>query len=362
MPQLRDDFLSGALKPGTYYLYEKEPLEGYLPLSGDVLFTVDEKGVLTLDGSCPSDVSVITSDGNTLQYSVIIPNESFETVGFTVRKEVAGGTTADLTGVTSFNFTAKLYMPDGLHSWDYTDNDFTHGTASFSLSHSEDGGKALRIPKGAIVRVTEDNPGSAYTTAYRLDGGETVSGYTCETGEITEDQTLVFINTRKTVTVTVRKTVVGNGGSFSFTAKLTDGGADCQGYALAGGIATGSDGTAQFTLTPAANGTKTQVLTVPYGAEITVSEANNPSYTTTYKLNNGSTVSGNSCSISGITSNQTLLFTNTQSGVSPTGYGGDDHTGAFQGLCLLGLALMASVVVPLERKRRKAAADGRRQV
>ena len=156
--------------------------------------------------------------------------------------------------------------------------------------------------------------------------------------------------------------MVGNGGTFNFTAKLTDGGVDCQGYALAGGITTGSDGTAQFTLTPAANKTVSQTLTVPYGAALTVSEANNPSYTTTYKLGNGSTVSGNSCSISGITANQTLVFTNTQSSVSPTGYNGGEHAGAFQGLCLLGLALMAAVVVPLERKHRKAADSSRQQV
>ncbi|MBQ1343338.1 MAG: hypothetical protein IIY40_04175, partial [Firmicutes bacterium] len=103
--------------------------------------------------------------------------------------------------------------------------------------------------------------------------------------------------------------------------------------------------------------------TVPYGSTLTISEADYPSYTTTVS-GSGAVISERTATLpaSATVSNREVTFTNTQTSVSPTGYGGDDHMGAFQGLCLLGLALLAAVVIPTERKRRKAAADGRRQM
>lgn len=69
--------------------------------------------------------------------------------------------------------------------------------------------------------MTEDQK-AAYTTSYQLNGDEAISGSVCSV-TMSDDAVVAFTNTRKTVNVTVKKTVVGSGGEFGFTAALTDG-------------------------------------------------------------------------------------------------------------------------------------------
>ena len=321
VPLLTAAIQDGTIPKGTYYLSEVTSPTNYLPMSNDVVFTVTDMGTIVIDTTLsPSTVSLATQENaSKIDYYVVIPNEPFDTRTVNVTKVVSKGTTADEQKLSSFTFTARLYLPDGVTPWDYAG--FPNGVASFTLHHGET--NPLVVPLGAVLTVTED-PNEAYTTKYSLDSGAAVDSSRCVL-TVAGDHDLVYTNTRKTVTVTVKKTVVGNGGNFTFTARLEDAGVDCVGYTMYNNnnvnITTGVGGTAQFILSPAANATVSQTLTIPYGTSLIIEETQNPSYTTTVKIGNGNAVEGRTASLSNIKAGQTVTYTNTeqQALVPPTG-------------------------------------------
>ena len=325
VPQITYDFAAGALLPGTYYLHETYPVSGYQPLSEDVVFTVSSNGSVTLV-SHPDGVELTKADDSSGQMNTIyVPNQLEGTARLTVKKLIENGTSADTAGVNSFAFTVKLYLPDGLTTWQYTDSDFTNGTASFSLAHN--GTRELTVPLGAVVTVTE-NANSNYTTNAALT--VTTTGQTTDTtcsynsNNLTSTvrvadetgTTLTYTNTRRTVQVNLKKTVEGSGGSFAFTAALTDGGSPCVSWTLnqSNSVVTDNAGSARITLTPAGNGSAQIALTVPYGAALTITEDQYSNYTT--KVGGKETRTWTQTGIT--TANQTVTFTNTEGLAAPT--------------------------------------------
>ena len=214
----------------------------------------------------------------------------------------------------------RLYLPDGITQWKVTDEIFNNGVASFALGHGES--KELSIPLGAVVTVNE-TANSTYTTDAIMDvttsGTTTTSTCVFNSSNLTSTVhindligvTLTYTNTRKTVTVTVKKKVVGDGGTFSFTAKLTD---ELQkkvaGYTIytdsSDSIITNQNGEAVFTLSPGNNETVQKVLTIPYGTNITVTEEEAAGYTTTIDGVETRVYTGTL-----LTANKTVTFTNT---------------------------------------------------
>ena len=327
VPEITDDFEDGTLQAGTYYLHETYPLPGYQPLSEDIVFRISDIGFVDLISN--PDGVILTQDN-----VIIVPNQVEGTIELTVKKQVVNGTTADTNGTNKFNYSVKLYLPDGQTPWNYTDGStFNNGSAGFSLGHDET--KVLTIPLGAVAKVTE-TPNNYYTTTADMDvttSGETTTSLfefnssslmSTVTVKDATNLTLTYSNTRKTVTVTVNKKVEGGGGNFDFTANLKDGTTLCKGWTLNNNgtsgdttddVVTGNNGNASFTLSPATNKTVKIVLTVPYGATISVTEATYSNYKTKVGNNETSTWTGNK-----LTSNQNVTFTNTEINVAPTNY------------------------------------------
>ena len=338
VPEISEAFANGTLHSGTYYLHETYPVSGYQPLSEDVVFTVNNLGMVSLESS-PSGVEL--SDN-----VIYVPNQLEGTAKLTVRKVVENGSAADTNGTNRFNFTIKLYLPDGQTPWPYSDGTggyFNNGTASFSLGHDQT--IELTVPLGAVATVTETS-NTTYTTTAAMtvttEGQTTTSTHEfnssnlMSTVTIKDDTgvTLTYTNTRKTVQVTVKKTVVGSGGNFTFTVTQTDGETSEQ---------------STFTLSPADNQTVSTVLTIPYGVSLTITENACPGYTTKV----GSTVTS-TWTKTGITSNQAVTFTNTETHVAPTGYQGNAHNSGYL-ILLLGGLLLADIAFMrrLYRKSRR---------
>lgn len=224
LPELTEAFANGVLGHGTYYLSEIEPLEMYRPLTKDILFTVDETGKVELDDfNNPAGVDIektTTYDSNgieVLQNLIIIPNYVFEVKDVTVKKVVASTSQGDLTGGSAFTYTAKLYYPDGVRPWEYTNDTFTNGVASFTLTH--DNTEVLKVPSGAVLTVVED-PSDWYTTSYTWNNGATNNSSSFKQA-ISSNGTLTYTNTRNTVTVSVSKELTDlfavNNDTFEFT-------------------------------------------------------------------------------------------------------------------------------------------------
>ncbi len=368
VPLITERFESGALVPNTYYLYETYPLDGFAPLEGDVVFTYSNNGEVTL-GDHPSGVTIENSDTDGNQdvraYTIVVPNRNEGRVELTVKKIVENGTTRDINGGSTFNFTVKLYMPNGLTPWDsYTGDhgEYTNGTMSFALAHNAE--KAIEVPLGAVVRVTEDA-----NAGYTVKGAEmnvTASGTTTTTCDYDaasrtaridiKDQkavTLTYTNTRKTVNVKVQKKVEGEGGTFNFTATLKDADVICNGYTLNNteNLITDSNGQASFTLSPAKNGQKEIILTIPYGSTLKVEETEDTNYKT--KVTYGSTTNESreyTLEAANTKADATIKFTNTERlMVAPTLYRSDRRPFVF--MVIFGTVLAIGIYMNGKRKR-----------
>ena len=354
VPLITAAFADGTLPAGTYYLHETAPLLNYRPLSSDVLFTVSETGVVSLDDSSPSNVVLReTTNGDTIEDLVIVPNLQAETVQYLyVNKVVLNPTTADLNGNNEFTFTAKLYQPDGLTPWDHTTATdsiatarFVNGVASFTMhDYNPDGATLaeknvalLEVPVGAVVTVAEDIINGYTTTAELNDFVEgrhsqsTLDEYneTFRTSTVTINDgvavLLTYTNTRQTVNAKITKTIAGKAGdTFTFTVQLKDNDQAVEGYTIftdpnnsSNNITTDESGEATFTLKPTKDkGSASKIFTIPYGSELTVTEEEHEHpYITKVKVLNGANVTGRTGTLTptqtGTTDERTIVFTNT---------------------------------------------------
>ena len=254
--------ITADLAPGTYYLVEKEPLSGFLPLTADVLFTVGATGGVTLGAEQPEGVALTVEEGEYTKYTITVPNRAYSEAKLTVRKVVENATGADLAGLTSFNFSVTLFKPDGLTPWLYDLNGFSGGHATFALTHGQE--KEMYVPVGAVAVVTE-TANDNYTTSCQVGSEDAQSGYTCR-ASVDANTAVTFTNTRRTVDVTVNKKLVDPltaAGDFAFTAVLTDQGRDITGEV---------EGLGSFTLSAVSSAASRKFLRLPYGAELTVTE------------------------------------------------------------------------------------------
>ena len=239
-------FENGTLKPGTYYLHEKgtysqvvggQTVE-YQPLTSDVIFTVSPTGTVTEfvsdDGTIhgfPDGTELVDlpEETNVKPYQINVKNAVAGENNVTIQKIVADGTTAD--DGKSYEFTAKLYLPDKTTPWTYGKDPWNNGELSFSLTNNEI--KTLTVPKGAILRIVESY-NSNFNTQYdiTLPSGITIpqeliqDGQTCEiTVPSTEDTTTAIVCTNTRIyTVEVRKVLddlFADSETFVFTGTLT---------------------------------------------------------------------------------------------------------------------------------------------
>jgi uncharacterized repeat protein (TIGR02543 family) len=164
------------------------------------------------------------------------------------------------------------------------------------------------VPVGSNVTVTESDTlgdggtlSTIYTTQYKLDGGAAVDGTSAAISGVSKDgHTVTFVNTRKTVNVTVTKEVTDEDktGDFTFTAAAVCGGKN---VALAAADAA-------FTLQ---NG-GSKIIALPYGSSLTVTETAE-GYEATITASgtcDSSSVNESSCTVTGVKGDTTILVQN----------------------------------------------------
>ena len=206
-----------------------------------------------------------------------------------------------------FNFTVTLnntYI-NGL----YGDMNFTNGKATFTLKHGEKK-TAEEIPEGLTYTVSEAEDGKdGYTTTVSNTSGTITSGST---------KAATFTNKRLAGSLTVKKTVTGNGGDtskyFNFTVTLDDKTVN----GTYGGM-TFTNGVAKFSLK---NGETKTASNLTAGTTYTVAEteANIGGYTTT-STNSSGKIPENSTITATFTNNR--LVGNLSVTKTVTGSGGD---------------------------------------
>ena len=187
----------------------------------------------------------------------------------------------------------------------------------FGENETEPKSIPLTIPDGtklvvAETEVKKDVGGTQkaiYNTTYSVNGAAAVPSAAVTIDSVSEtDESIAFTNTRKTNTIVVKNTVNGYSGNvvpFTFTATVTDGGEN----------AYNDNGFENGVMTFKLITDQTQLLTVPYGATLTVAETFIVGYSTTVKRGGAAAVEALSDTFvvsANMPSSLPLLFTNKQ--------------------------------------------------
>lgn len=349
----------------TYTLTETFTESGYLGLNGPVTITVsgDENDPFTI-----SNPDVTAEWDNTNKVWIF---------------RVKNVEKKDITIVKAFN-DPLLNQRTFKFSWSYKYDSDRNGaidtatevfTGAFTLSPftGSSANTKISVPVGAtdlVVTELHTNEGTdqyawvatAYDTTFRLNNGTDTAGYAYTILSVSDEATITFTNTRKTVDVTVKKEVVGEGGTFDFESLLSYSAA-IGNYTLNNNgtasdttddLITGTDGKAVFSLSPAKNGEDTIVLTVPYGAYLTVTETSTGPYTTAVQVGTQAQTANLTTGQLTITEDITITFTNSEVTIAPTGYEADSTP--YMWIFLLGLMILIAMNAPflyLRKKRRE---------
>lgn len=348
----------------TYTLTETFTESGYLGLNGPVTITVsgDENDPFTI--SNPD----VTAEWDNTNKVWIFRVKNVEKKDITIVKAFND----PLLNQRTFKFSwSYKYDSDRNGAIDTATEVFT-GTFTLSPFTGSSANTKISVPVGAtdlVVTELHTNEGTdqyawvatAYDTTFRLNNGTDTAGYAYTILSVSDEATITFTNTRKTVDVTVKKQVVGPGATFDFEALLSYSAA-IGNYTLndngtptvvADDLITGTDGKALFSLSPAKDDEDSIILTVPYGAYLTVSEMAPGAYSTSVQVETGASQSGLTTGQLTITEATTITFTNTQVLIAPTGF--EEATTPYVWLFLLGLMIMIAMNAPFFflRKMRK---------
>lgn len=349
----------------TYTLTETFTESGYLGLNGPVTITVsgDENDPFTI--SNPD----VTAEWDNTNKVWIFRVKNVEKKDISIVKDFND----PLLNQRTFKFSwSYKYDSDRNGAIDTATEVFT-GTFTLSPFTGSSANTKISVPVGAtdlVVTELHTNEGTdqyawvatAYDTTFRLNNGTDTAGYAYTILSVSDEATITFTNTRKTVDVTVKKEVVGEGGTFDFESLLSYSAA-IGNYTLNNNgtasdttddLITGTDGKAVFSLSPAKNGEDTIVLTVPYGAYLTVTETSTGPYTTAVQVGTQAQTANLTTGQLTITEDITITFTNSEVTIAPTGYEADSTP--YMWIFLLGLMILIAMNAPflyLRKKRRE---------
>ncbi len=324
-------------------------------------------GVTVTTGN-PADIVNVEYDTDTQTYIIKVVNPRMMRV--TVKKTVSDdyGTNSFLFTVTLTDSSDKPIQMSNVYGNQGTD---ATGKLNFTLVNNQTA--LLYVPGNAKVQI-EESADSRYSTFYKIgttddSSGEKTPGtslnFTADT-----DKYVFFTNIRQKVDVTVIKNVIGSGNTFAFTLELKENGSAVANFTLSNNgtddtsddIVTDSDGIAEFTLTPATNGTDSKVFTVLKGMNVSVTEAEDTTvkYNTSYDVRKDGTIilSDDSYSTGFVTADNdiTITFTNTAAAlVAPTAVKDDSMTALI--VMISSATCFAGAVVQIERKKRERGQD-----
>ena len=260
---------------------------------------------------------LLDRDGGTVALT-----NTVQTTTFTLRKAIANGTAADAE--RTFSFTSTLRSGNSVMTG-YNANGFVQGVKTITITGA--GSETVTVPIGVTVEITEnleeDDANRYSVSASGASGGSySADTRTYSFGTTAEASTVTFTNTRNTVTVKVRKTLddvtVTGAQNFSFQTVLSEDGNEIGNYILSGipNIVTNSSGTAQFSLNVSHGDTVEQLLTIPYGADVSIQEAEAADYVTTGSVSDNTgasyTEDSRTAAFTKLTSEGTAAYTNTR--------------------------------------------------
>ena len=352
----------------TYTLNQTTTPTGYISLEGTPI-TIDVSGTAPYITSDNTWVTVRQVDDNDISQGFVITVKNWAQKKVTVKK-VLNDVLLTTTDTYKFDFTYSYTSP--------IDGTTVSGNFSLQPNANTAAGRTrdLIIPANAtdftVSESTTGNVGNIYDTedegVWKNNGSpvaitdQNSVGSIFAIDKITDDGTITFTNTRKTVDITVVKKVNGVSMDFEFTAQL-EGKAVISDYVLNKGadpnddsddIKTNSTGAATFILHPSNTTFEDQiVLTIPYGSKLTITETDTGNFVTTVGIGNETPTNGLSIVLLSTQTIQdlTVTFTNSEVFVAPSGY--MSYTNPFVWIFMISLLLVSGTAVLVYLQKRK---------
>lgn len=189
--------IDNNLSAGRYYLNEKTPPQGYIGLTGDIVFDILETGGIALVEAPAGSMVDLHVDKTTVQdtyiYKLNIPN-SRDGYKYTITKTVTGNM-GNRNEDFTFEFEVTGGDPNAKYAWTKNNQIQTEQLQSggtFTMKHGDT--IVITVSSGLNVKIKEQLPvGYESTFNYNNTGAEKVSEKTCE---ITGDSTLDIVNSR----------------------------------------------------------------------------------------------------------------------------------------------------------------------
>ena len=183
--------IDNTLQPGKYYLTEKTPPSGYKLLSEDIVFTVSDLGVVTIESNGHEDYLTTTGSSQSANYVITVPNET-AAAELTITKTVEG---AFCNEYKDFTFTLSVdgAAPTDEYEWtknDVEQNEKLHNGSEFTLRHGDV--VKIMLPTRTDLTITENSVN--YIAKFTL-GNNPQETLNTKTFQIEEDTTLAVLNT-----------------------------------------------------------------------------------------------------------------------------------------------------------------------
>lgn len=365
---------TGLVWEGTVFVGEYDLTETSMPDHAGVRYTklqatatvnVNSDGVVVTPGAASDTIRVLYNDINDV-YTIIVVNPKMQRV--TIKKTVENDYGINNSFLFTITVTDSNDQPIQLSNVHGTQGTNAQGKLEFTLVNNQTA--LLYVPRYANVRIDEtvdDRYITAYQTGDSADSlGAAVIGTSTTLSNITSDKYVLCNNQRQLVNVSVAKTVVGNGDTFTFTAQIKENNTAVTNYTLSNNgtpgdtsddIVTDSEGVATFTLTVADNGTAAITFTVHKGMAVNVTEGQGTTvkYNTVYSVvcADGFSKDGQGNSTGFVTANAdtNISFTNTEASVvAPTAVKSESMNLVI--LMISSSTCLAGAVVHNERKKK----------
>jgi len=273
-----------------------------------VYSTYSDGTTCTIDGQTAavsdSDAAVTTPEFHVdyEQKRVVNFTNELKTVDLVVEK-----TTGDyISDNEAFDFTVNINT-----------NEKSKETKNISLANGQR--ETIKVPIGADVVVTETGLAAGYKASYMVAGDNGFTeGTACSVNDVISNETVTFLNVLETNDLTISKTVDGSLGDkladFDFTVVITA--ASGETVILKNRDFAVDEQTGEITFAIGHN--ESMVLSgIPYGAAVSITE-NYDTYECTATDGSSSTTDG-TFSISSMTADASVAYTNVKEGAPDTG-------------------------------------------
>lgn len=180
--------IDNTLPAGKYYLVETTPPVGYEKLENDIVFTISDRGIVTMANTAQREL--LTEENG--EYTITVPNvRAVSNTQLTINKYI-GGAFGDKG--RDFTFTLSVDGADADTEFTWSKNGTAQSTAlktggTFTMKHGDE--VAISLPMGVDITITEDN--GEYSTKFKLGDADAETTAT-KTFVLSEETTLVVTN------------------------------------------------------------------------------------------------------------------------------------------------------------------------